>query len=48
MPWKDTNAMEQRIQFIADWLKKRPARVKVVVASVTQPTAEYGFAQQRW
>ena len=23
MPWKDVNVMELRIQFIADWLKKR-------------------------
>ena len=22
MPWKDVNAMELRIRFIADWLKK--------------------------
>ena len=22
MPWKDVNAMDQRIQFITDWLRK--------------------------
>ena len=22
MPWKDTNIMEQRIQFIRDWLRR--------------------------
>mgnify|MGYP000252211525 CR=1 FL=1 len=22
MPWKDTNAMQERIQFISDWLKR--------------------------
>ena len=23
MPWKDVNVMELRIQFIADWMKKK-------------------------
>jgi hypothetical protein len=22
MPWKDTNIMDQRVQFIGDWLKR--------------------------
>lgn len=38
MPWNETNAMEQRIQFIRDWLKKRH--------SVSDLCALYGISRK--
>ena len=38
MPWKDTNAMEQRIQFIRDWLRR--------THSVSELCALYGISRK--
>ena len=38
MPWKDTNAMQQRIQFIRDWLKR--------THSVSDLCALYGISRK--
>jgi hypothetical protein len=29
MPWKETNAMDQRVQFIGDWLSGRYSKTEL-------------------
>jgi len=40
MPWKETSAMDQRVQFIADWLSGDYLKIELCTAyRISRPTA---------
>ncbi len=41
MPWEQTTAMDQRVQFIADWLSGDYAKIELCIAyGISRPTAD--------
>lgn len=41
MPWEQTSAMDQRVQFIADWLRGDYAKIELCIAyGISRPTAD--------
>ncbi len=41
MPWKQTNAMDQRVKFIADWLSQNYTKIELCRAhGISRPTAD--------
>ena len=41
MPWKQTSAMDQRVQFIADWLSDERSKIELCRAyGISRPTAD--------
>ena len=41
MPWKETSAMEQRIQLIADWLSGEYSKSELCrIYGISRPTAD--------
>ena len=41
MPWEQTSAMDQRVQFIADWLSGDYLKIELCAAyGISRPTAD--------
>lgn len=48
MPWKETNAMDQRVQFMADWLSGQYSKTDLCeVYGISRPTGDKWIARYR-
>ena len=48
MPWEQTSAMDQRVQFIADWLSRDYSKIELCAAfGISRPTADKWIKRYR-